>query len=81
MTSHKFGTREEWLAARLELLDAEKELTRRSDEVARQRRRKCRLTGVSSYTPAAITTTPAATYPCGRYSAYPAAPSRAQTIR
>ena len=37
MTSHKFGTREEWLAARLELLDAEKELTRRSDEVARQR--------------------------------------------
>jgi predicted dithiol-disulfide oxidoreductase (DUF899 family) len=37
MTSHKFGTREEWLAARLELLEAEKELTRRSDEVARQR--------------------------------------------
>src|SRR5215469_8570520 len=37
MTSHKSGTREEWLAARLELLDAEKELTRRSDEVARQR--------------------------------------------
>jgi len=31
------GTREEWLAARLELLNAEKELTRRSDEVARQR--------------------------------------------
>jgi len=37
MTSHKTGTREEWLAARLELLDAEKELTRRSDQVARQR--------------------------------------------
>ena len=37
MTSHKTGTREEWLAARLELLEAEKELTRRSDEVARQR--------------------------------------------
>ena len=37
MTSHKTGTREEWLAARLELLQAEKELTRRSDEVARQR--------------------------------------------
>ena len=34
---HKTGTREEWLAARLELLEAEKELTRRSDEVARQR--------------------------------------------
>ena len=37
MTSHKTGTREEWLAARLELLEAEKELTRRSDELARQR--------------------------------------------
>ena len=31
------GTREEWLAARLELLKAEKELTRRSDEIALQR--------------------------------------------
>ena len=37
MTKHKTGTRDEWLAARLELLQAEKELTRRSDEVARQR--------------------------------------------
>ena len=37
MTSHKTGTREEWLAARLELLEAEKELTRRGDEVSRQR--------------------------------------------
>jgi predicted dithiol-disulfide oxidoreductase (DUF899 family) len=37
MTDHKTGTREEWLAARLELLDAEKELTRRSDELARWR--------------------------------------------
>jgi predicted dithiol-disulfide oxidoreductase (DUF899 family) len=37
MTSHATGTREEWLAARLELLDAEKELTRRGDELARQR--------------------------------------------
>jgi predicted dithiol-disulfide oxidoreductase (DUF899 family) len=37
MTKHATGTREEWLAARLELLDAEKELTRRSDEVARRR--------------------------------------------
>src|SRR3989442_11150057 len=37
MTKHKTGTREQWLAARLELLDAEKELTRRSDELARQR--------------------------------------------
>ena len=37
MTTHTTGTREEWLAARLALLDAEKALTRRSDEVARQR--------------------------------------------
>ena len=37
MTEHATGTREEWLAARLELLEAEKELTRRSDELARQR--------------------------------------------
>src|SRR3982074_3853429 len=37
MTAHKTGTGEEWLAARLELLEAEKELTRRSDEVARRR--------------------------------------------
>jgi predicted dithiol-disulfide oxidoreductase (DUF899 family) len=37
MTDHKTGTREEWLAARLELLDAEKDLTRRSDELARRR--------------------------------------------
>jgi predicted dithiol-disulfide oxidoreductase (DUF899 family) len=32
------GTREEWLVARLELLEAEKELTRRGDELARRRR-------------------------------------------
>jgi predicted dithiol-disulfide oxidoreductase (DUF899 family) len=37
LTEHTTGTREEWLAARLELLRAEKELTRRGDEVARQR--------------------------------------------
>lgn len=37
MTARTIGTREEWLAARLELLNAEKELTRRSDEVARRR--------------------------------------------
>jgi predicted dithiol-disulfide oxidoreductase (DUF899 family) len=34
---HATGTREEWLAARLRLLEAEKELTRRGDELARQR--------------------------------------------
>src|SRR5882724_10286582 len=37
MTTHKTGTREQWLKARLELLNAEKELTRRSDELARKR--------------------------------------------
>jgi predicted dithiol-disulfide oxidoreductase (DUF899 family) len=37
MPNHNTGTREEWLAARLELLAAEKELTRRSDALARQR--------------------------------------------
>src|SRR5437868_15492820 len=37
MSNHITGTREEWLTARLKLLEAEKELTRRSDELARQR--------------------------------------------
>jgi predicted dithiol-disulfide oxidoreductase (DUF899 family) len=39
MTDHKIGTREEWLAARLELLKEEKALTRRSDELAQRRQR------------------------------------------
>ncbi|HZT96578.1 MAG TPA: DUF899 domain-containing protein [Chloroflexota bacterium] len=38
MSDHRIGTREEWRAARLELLEAEKELTRHGDEVALQRR-------------------------------------------
>jgi predicted dithiol-disulfide oxidoreductase (DUF899 family) len=37
MTRHITGTRNEWLPARLELFGAEKELTRRSDELARRR--------------------------------------------
>jgi predicted dithiol-disulfide oxidoreductase (DUF899 family) len=37
MTNHKTGTPEEWLAARRELLKAEKEHTRRGDELAQQR--------------------------------------------
>jgi predicted dithiol-disulfide oxidoreductase (DUF899 family) len=37
MTTHKTGTRQEWLAARLELLKEEKEVTRRSGELARRR--------------------------------------------
>ncbi|WP_168789462.1 DUF899 domain-containing protein [Paraburkholderia aromaticivorans] len=36
-TKHSIGTREEWLSARLELLEAEKALTRQSDELVRQR--------------------------------------------
>jgi predicted dithiol-disulfide oxidoreductase (DUF899 family) len=37
MTKHATGTREEWLTARLDLLQAEKELTRRNDELAGRR--------------------------------------------
>jgi predicted dithiol-disulfide oxidoreductase (DUF899 family) len=37
MATHATGTRDEWTAARLALLEAEKALTRRSDEVALQR--------------------------------------------
>jgi len=37
MTKHKTGSRQEWLAARLELLEAEKALTRQGDALARQR--------------------------------------------
>ncbi len=36
-TTHRTGTRDEWLAARLALLKEEKELTHRGDEVARHR--------------------------------------------
>jgi predicted dithiol-disulfide oxidoreductase (DUF899 family) len=38
MTNPKVGTREEWQAARDELLKEEKELTRRNDELAKKRR-------------------------------------------
>jgi predicted dithiol-disulfide oxidoreductase (DUF899 family) len=37
MTDHKIGTRDEWLAAREQLLAREKEHTRLGDELARQR--------------------------------------------
>jgi predicted dithiol-disulfide oxidoreductase (DUF899 family) len=37
MTQHRTGTRSEWLAERLELLEAEKALTRHSDELTRRR--------------------------------------------
>ena len=39
MIDHKIGTREEWLAARVDLLKAEKALTRRSDELAQWRQK------------------------------------------
>jgi len=35
--NHAIGTREDWLAARLDLLQAEKEHTRQSDELSRRR--------------------------------------------
>jgi predicted dithiol-disulfide oxidoreductase (DUF899 family) len=38
VTEHRVGTPDEWLAARIKLLEREKELTRRSDELARERR-------------------------------------------
>jgi predicted dithiol-disulfide oxidoreductase (DUF899 family) len=38
MLDHRTGTRDEWLEARLKLLETEKELTRLSDDLARQRR-------------------------------------------
>jgi predicted dithiol-disulfide oxidoreductase (DUF899 family) len=38
MTDHEIGSREEWQAARDALLEEEKELTRRNDELARKRR-------------------------------------------
>ena len=39
MTTHTIATRDDWFEARLDLLAAEKDLTRRSDEVARLRQR------------------------------------------
>ena len=39
MTTHVIATREKWLEARLDLLAAEKDLMRRSDDVARLRQR------------------------------------------
>lgn len=37
MSKHRTGTREEWLGERLKLLEAEKDLTQRSDELAQRR--------------------------------------------
>src|ERR1700716_4434571 len=38
MTEHRIGTQEEWQAERDALLNEEKELTRRNDQLARKRR-------------------------------------------
>ena len=38
MTEHQIGTREEWQAAPQGVLAREEELTRRSDDLARERR-------------------------------------------
>src|SRR2546422_7813514 len=37
MSTHRIATREQWRAGRLDLLEAEKDLTHRSDELARRR--------------------------------------------
>jgi predicted dithiol-disulfide oxidoreductase (DUF899 family) len=37
MTTHKIGTREEWIAEHLELLKAEKDYSQQSDELSRRR--------------------------------------------
>ncbi len=37
LVPHRVGTRDEWRTERLELLAEEKQLTRRSDELARRR--------------------------------------------
>ena len=43
MTDHKIASREDWQAAREELLAREKEHTRQGDELARKRRELPRL--------------------------------------
>ena len=48
MTKHRTGTRQEWLSARLALLEAEKDLTRRSDDLARRVRATVGQEGVNS---------------------------------
>jgi predicted dithiol-disulfide oxidoreductase (DUF899 family) len=50
MTSHRTGTRQEWLAASAGLLEREKELTRMGDELARQRRELPRVPVEKDYT-------------------------------
>jgi len=78
MTIHKTRAREEWLAARLQLLQAEKELTRRSDELPRrqefpwvQTEKEHRFETVERTGPS-ITT---ASVPATRWTQHPRSPS------
>jgi predicted dithiol-disulfide oxidoreductase (DUF899 family) len=50
MTSHRIGTREEWIAASAELRKREKEFTRMGDDLARQRRELPRVPVEKQYT-------------------------------
>jgi predicted dithiol-disulfide oxidoreductase (DUF899 family) len=50
MAEPRIGTREEWLTERLELLEAEKDLTRRNDEIARKRQELPRVRIDKEYT-------------------------------
>lgn len=50
MTNHTTATRDEWMAARLELLAAEKDFTRRSDALAQQRQQLPRVRLDKAYT-------------------------------
>src|SRR5215204_7789924 len=49
ITDHKIGTREEWLAAREQLLVREKEHTRLGDQIAQQRRELPRVAVEKDY--------------------------------
>ena len=76
MTQHRTGTRDEWLAARLELLAAEKALTRQSDELARRRQE---LPWVRVDKPYRFDTDGGAASPARRCAA--SAPSRTRAVR
>jgi predicted dithiol-disulfide oxidoreductase (DUF899 family) len=47
MTEHKIATRDEWLVARKELLEREKELTRAGDELYNSREQALEAVGLS----------------------------------
>ena len=53
VTKHATGTREEWVTARVALLEGEKQLTRQSDELARQNGPRSAVSGTLPGTKAA----------------------------